>query len=275
MSQGTRVLFVDDERMLRDMWSTVLSAEGFDVTTAATVHEALSRITSQKFQVLVSDLNIGEPGDGFTIVSAMRRIQPTAVTMILTGYPAFQAALRAIHEQVDDFLVKPASPKNVVEVIRQNLTRRRKPAAVHTERLNEVIAKHRDAIFESWYAAVEEHTEIKEIPLPREERIDGLPAVLDELVRPMEPDQETRPDSRTAAAEHGRKRRKQGYPIVLLLEETRILHHVISDCMQKNLLTIEISNLIPDLLEIDERMNRMLRCSLEAYLGDGEHRNAA
>ena len=274
MSQETRVLFVDDERALRDMWSAILRAEGFDVTAAGTVHEALSRITSQKFNVLIADLNIGEPGDGFTIVSAMRRIQPSAVTMILTGYPAFQAALRAIHEQVDDFLVKPAEPKSVLEVIRQNLARRRKPAAVHAQRLNEVIAKHRDSIFEDWYKAVEDHTELKDIPLPREERIDGLPAVLDELVRPMRPEQIATARSRSAAAEHGRKRRKQGYPVVLLLEETRILHRVISDCMQKNLLTIEISHLIPDLLEIDDRMNRMLRYSLEAYLQNGA-RNAA
>lgn len=44
----TRVLFVDDEEMLRTMWSAILSGEGFDVTVAATLPEALSRITNQK-----------------------------------------------------------------------------------------------------------------------------------------------------------------------------------------------------------------------------------
>jgi DNA-binding response OmpR family regulator len=274
MANTPRVLFVDDERALRDMWSAIFSVEGFDVTTAATVPEALSRITSDKFDVLVADLNVGEPGDGFTIVSAMRRLQPEAVTLILTGYPAFQAALRAIHEQVDDFLVKPAEPKRVVETIRQNLTRRKTPKPIMTERLNEVIAKNRQEIIEGWFRAVESHPDIRKIPLPREERMDDLPSVLDELVRSMEPDKLARPQARSAAVEHGEKRRQQGYTISMLLEETRILHRVVADCMQKNLLLVDLSNLIPDLLEVHDRMHRMLQYSLQAFLRDGTARAA-
>jgi len=272
MPERIRVLFVDDESMLRDMWSTILDVEGFDVNVAATVPEALAKITSERYHVLIADLNIGEPGDGFTIVSAMRRIQPEAVTFILTGYPAFQAALRAIHEQVDDFLVKPAEPKRVIELIRQNLTRRRKPPAIMTERLNQVIAKNLENIIKAWYQAVEAHPEIKKIPLPREERIDDLPSVLDELVRPMDP--EVRAQSRSAAHKHGEKRRQQHYTIAMLLEETRILHRVVADCMQQHLLSIDISNLIPDLIEVHERLQRLLQYSLEAFLQGVENRAA-
>lgn len=265
----TRVLFVDDEQMLRDMWSAILGAEGFDVTVASNVHEALSRISREKFDVLIADLNIGEPGDGFTVVSAMRRTQPQAVTMILTGYPAFQAALRAIHEQVDDFLVKPADPKKVVETIRQNLSRQRKAPAVLTARLNEVIAEHKEDIIDEWYRQVENHPVISEIQLPRDERVDDLPQVLDELVRPMDPHKKTTPRHRSASYEHGDKRRKQGYTISMLLEETRILNSVIANCMQTNLLQIDISNLIPDLIEEHDRMQRILQFSLEAFLQTG------
>lgn len=265
----TRVLFVDDEQMLRDMWSAILSAEEFEVTTCATVAEALSRITSEKFDALVADLNIGEAGDGFTIVSAMRRVQPQAVTLILTGYPAFQAALRAIHEQVDDFLVKPAEPKSVAEVIRRNLLRQRKHAPVLTERLNQVIAKHREDILESWYKAVESHPEISKIVLPREERIDDLPQVLDGLVRPMDDWERVKAGRRSAAYRHGEKRRQQGYTTEMVLEETRILHRVIADCIQQNLLQVDISNVIPDFVEVHDRIQRMLQLSLDAFLRDG------
>ncbi len=260
--------------MLRKMWSTIFSVEGFDVTVAANVPEALSKITCEKYRVLITDLNIGEPGDGFTIVSAMRRVQPEAVTFILTGYPAFQAALRAIHEQVDDFLIKPTEPKKVIALIRQNLTRRRKPSAIMAERLNEVIAKNRDSIVESWFEAVEAHPELQKIPLPREERIDHLPSVLDELVRPMDPEKEAQPSSRSAAYEHGETRRKQGYTIPMLLEETRILHRVVADCMQQNLLSIDVSNLIPDLIEVHDRMQSMLQYSLDPFLQDAAKRAA-
>lgn len=266
---NTRVLFVDDEPMLRDMWSAILSAEAFDVTVAASVPEALTRITAEKFNVLIADLNIGEPGDGFTIVSAMKRLQPEAVTLILTGYPAFQAALRAIHEQVDDFLVKPAEPKKVIEVIRQNLSRNKKASPVMTERLDVVIAKNRDMIVEAWYHDVESDPEIAKIRLSRDERIDHLPFVLDELVRPMETDKPARAKSRSAAHEHGETRRQQGYTISMLLEETRILHRVTADCMQKNLLSIDLSYVIPDLVEVHDRMHALLQYSLESFLRAG------
>ncbi len=98
-----RILFVDDEEAIRITLSAVLSKHGYQVDVAATVGEALSRITNDRFDVLIADLNVGQPGDGFTVVSAMRRTQPDCVTFILTGYPAFETALEAIRSQVDDY----------------------------------------------------------------------------------------------------------------------------------------------------------------------------
>jgi DNA-binding response OmpR family regulator len=72
----TRILFVDDEPVLRITFPSVLKKHGFDVTAAANVADALREISNREFDVLISDLNIGEPGDGFTVVSAMRRTQP-------------------------------------------------------------------------------------------------------------------------------------------------------------------------------------------------------
>ena len=112
-----RLLFVDDEPAIRITLKTILVNHGFEVTTAATVAEGLQLITSQQFDVLISDLNIGNPGDGLTVVSAMRRTQPEAVTMILTGYPAFETALEAIRQQVDDYIVKPANIPSLVSAI--------------------------------------------------------------------------------------------------------------------------------------------------------------
>jgi DNA-binding NtrC family response regulator len=88
-----RLLFVDDEPVIRETLEAILTTYGFEVSIAASVAEALQKITWEKFDLLLSDLNIGNPGDGLTVVSAMRRTQPEAVTMILTGYPAFETAL--------------------------------------------------------------------------------------------------------------------------------------------------------------------------------------
>ena len=116
-----RILFVDDEPSIRLTLPAVFEEHGFEVSIAGSVAEALSKINSSRFDVLLSDLNIGEDGDGFRVVRAMRSIQPKCVTVILTGYPAFESALQGIRNQVDDYLVKPADLESLINTIHQKL----------------------------------------------------------------------------------------------------------------------------------------------------------
>ena len=106
--KSARILFVDDEQGIRLTLPEALRQRGFSVTAVGTVNEALAEITSAQFDVLISDLNFDHPADGFIVVSAMRRMQPKCVTLILTGYPGFDSALKALRNQVDDYLIKPA-----------------------------------------------------------------------------------------------------------------------------------------------------------------------
>jgi len=116
-----RILFVDDEPSIRLTLPAILQENGFEVTTASSVSEAMSEISRSRFDALLSDLNIGENGDGFVVVSAMRRSQPECVTMILTGYPGFETAVQGIRNQVDDYLTKPADIDALVNSLNQKL----------------------------------------------------------------------------------------------------------------------------------------------------------
>src|ERR1043166_4836451 len=73
---ATRILFVDDEAGIRNTLKPILEQHGFKVTTAATVPEALEHMNHAAFDVLLSDLNIGQPGAGLTLVSAIRSANP-------------------------------------------------------------------------------------------------------------------------------------------------------------------------------------------------------
>src|SRR6266567_8033084 len=119
-----RLLFVDDEEGIRETLPLLLQARDFDVRVAATIPEALAEIRSHKFDVLLSDLNIGKDGDGFTVVQAMRKAHPNCVTVLLTGYPAFESALQAIHDEVDDYFVKPAELDSLISTIERKLLAR-------------------------------------------------------------------------------------------------------------------------------------------------------
>jgi len=119
-----RLLFVDDEEGIRTTLPEILQRRGFDVRVAASVAEALSEIRTHKFDVLLSDLNIGEDGDGFTVIRAMRKAHPNCVAILLTGYPAFDTAVQAIEDEVDGYLVKPADINSLVSTIERRLRTR-------------------------------------------------------------------------------------------------------------------------------------------------------
>jgi DNA-binding NtrC family response regulator len=125
VSMGKRLLFVDDESSIRLTLPPVLEKSGFTVRTAATVGEAIAEIKKQTFDVLLSDLNIEGEADGFRVVRAMRESNPQCVTVILTAYPAFESALTAIHEEVDEYVVKPAEITSLVSLIERRLRIRR------------------------------------------------------------------------------------------------------------------------------------------------------
>ena len=262
-----KLLFVDDEPGIRLTLSAILERNGFQVTVAATVAEALALITAQKYDILISDLNIGQPSDGFTVVSAMRRTQPEAITIILTGYPAFESALRAIREQVDDFITKPADLGELVANLRQRLESRQERVPIVTKRLRQIILENKAKIIEDWLRLVETIPEIGSVQLTRDERINHMPGVLDELLRSRSSEQDIPSElALQAAAKHGVRRREQRYTIPMILEEGRILHFVISDYMRRNLLQVDISYLIPDLNEVSDRIHRLVQESVKAYL---------
>src|ERR1700722_19206154 len=144
-----RLLFVDDESGIRLTLSAILHQNGFDVTVAASVPEALALIGKNRYEVLLSDLNIGEPGDGFTVVSAMRRVQPEASTFILTGYPDFESALLAIRNQVDDYFTKPADVNALVEAITKRIGAPKAPLRdLPPRRLHEILKENAHVIRE-------------------------------------------------------------------------------------------------------------------------------
>lgn len=268
MASAPRLLFVDDEPAIRTTLSTILRQHGFEVATASNVAEALSLITARRFDVLISDLNIGEPGDGFTVVSAMRRVQPESVTMILTGYPAFESALRAIREQVDDFLTKPAQIDELVACIERKLGRPKLRSTLLTKRVPQIIMEHKSAILEQWYAKVEALPDIAAIPLSPQERLSSMNDVLDELISGRKDSHEAVVSHHAldSSAMHGVMRREQGYSIPMLLEESHALYGVLSETIRQNLLEIEISYLIGDLINIGDLLHRLTEESVRAYL---------
>ncbi len=258
---GNRVLFVDDECNLRLTLPPILRMHGFDVRAAATVAEALTEITTRQFDVLISDLNIGEAGDGFTVVSAMRRTQPDCINFIVTGFPAFESALAAIQSQVDGYFIKPASVEHLVGTIREKMLNRSPRQPVQLMRLSKLLHERVEETRVNTLAKMKADPVMQSFLMSDEERVGYLAAVLIEIANRLDsPGPEEHADlASEVSREHGSQRFSAGYKISMLVTDSAILEAVVFDLVRDRLLLLDISNLMLDL----QRFNLLLQAHLE------------
>jgi CheY-like chemotaxis protein len=254
-----RVLVVDDDEAVRVSLCTILKKHGFEVDCAADVSGALKLISSQKFDVLLTDLHMPGAGDGLTVVSAMRHANPDAVTLLLSAFPEMSEAANAILMQTDEILVKPMNIPDLINAITQRLAK----GPLHKrkiETLATILERTTDAGIADWYEGVEKEESLMAIPLGREERCKHLPQLFCDLadrlqsLKPLG----TKELQSKSASNHGTQRRKQGYTAAMMVEESRILQVTIFHTLQKNLGTIDFSVLLLGVMTIADEVDSQL-----------------
>ncbi len=231
-----RILFVDDEDNIRLTLPVLLEKHGFDVTPVASVAGALVQINAVSFDVLVADVNIHREGDGFLVITAMRRAQPNCKNFILTGYASLENAIRAIQNQVDDYFTKPADVEELVANIKARLA----APASQPVRLAAVLMEHEREITDKILDA------IKRDAIMHENR----PLKASEL---------------QFAARHGRRRKKVGYTPAMLVREFQLVGETIYDLLGSDILPLGVVELTSDLKLLTQTVNTFTLASFEAY----------
>ncbi len=119
-----RVLVVDDERPIRFLMEKELPRAGFLVMCAESGEDALERMRTQEFDVVLMDLKM--PGIGG--LEALRRVRESggsAEVVVLTGHPDVTTAIEAMKLGAYDYLTKPFKLAEVELVLRRAAERRR------------------------------------------------------------------------------------------------------------------------------------------------------
>ena len=265
-----RILVVDDDKANRDSLGMVLEFSGFDVTTAGDVSEALTQIGSQIFDVLLTDLHMPNPGDGLTVVSAMRHSHPNAATFIFSGYPEMSAATAAILLQTDQVLLKPMSPGPLVETIKKRLREGRISSVNQIENVAAILERESKATSDDWYKCTERESSFISVYLDQSHRCAHLPAVFRDLVHRLRNPLPLGTHALVSAdaAEHGRMRRRQGYTAAMLVEESRMLQVSIFRTLQHNLQKVDFSLLLLDVMIIADEVDSQLAQAMTSYIAE-------
>jgi DNA-binding response OmpR family regulator len=262
-----KILLVDDDEMVRVTLCEILEQNGFAVTSAANVTEALKHISSGTFEVLLSDLHM--PGAGLTVVSAMRHANPKAVTILLSAFPEMNAAAHAILLQADEILVKPMDVTELLNAIKQRLASGSRATRV-VETVAAILERSAETTIGDWYKRIETDRKVMSISMSYERRCCHLPQLFRDLVSRLlssKPIGSKELVSDTAA-EHGLNRRRQGYTAAMMVEESRMLQVSIFDTLQQNLASIDFSVLLIGVMTIADEIDSQLSQAMDSYIAE-------
>ena len=124
MSQGARLLIVEDEPAMRTALRDILESEGYRVQTASDGAAGLDQAREQKPDLLLLDVMLPRL-DGYALCAELRRLAVDTPVLMLTAKGQVQDCVTGLDSGADDYLVKPFSTDELLARVRALLRRAR------------------------------------------------------------------------------------------------------------------------------------------------------
>ena len=116
LQQAVNILLVDDDHSLRNMLSFVLGKEGYQVDEAVSGMDALKKLKTRKYDLVISDIRM--PGlNGIDLLKKIKTHDQELPVIMITAYAATHDAIEAMKLGAEDFLEKPVDMKVLLEKI--------------------------------------------------------------------------------------------------------------------------------------------------------------
>ncbi len=101
-----RVLLVDDEEIIREVLSAILTANGYEVEVAANGKAAMARVEKEFFDHIITDINMPVM-DGLTFIKKLRENAVDSIITVISGHAELENAKAAFKLGASDFIAKP------------------------------------------------------------------------------------------------------------------------------------------------------------------------
>ena len=112
----SRILVIDDEDSVRSLFKMVLEEQEHEVVTAATGTEGLRYIREGDFKLVFLDLKLPDM-DGVRVFRAIKKVRPSTLVTIITGYPGSDMMERALKEGPLGVMNKPFSESDIIAAV--------------------------------------------------------------------------------------------------------------------------------------------------------------
>jgi len=118
------ILIVDDDPLVADSLAVFLRSRGYEVAVETDSHRALRLLRDgHNPDLLLTDVNM--PGlDGFGLLREARKVDPSLVIVLLTGYGTIESAVKAMRDGAEDYVTKPVIDEEMLLTVERALKRR-------------------------------------------------------------------------------------------------------------------------------------------------------
>ena len=141
----------------------------------------------------------------------------------------------------------------------------RTPSA-NAETVAQILERERDPLIHEWLGLVEKQEDLMAVPLNYEDRTGHLPKLLADVIARLHLDSSTKAPISVAASHHGDLRRKQGYSVAMVVEESRLLQVCLFTTLHKNTRHLDYDKLLPDVLTIADEVDAQLKQQMLRYM---------
>lgn len=138
MSAQNRLLIVDDELSVRDSLGKWFHEEGYDVVTAESASDALTRLAESKWDAALVDIKM-HGTDGIELQKRMHEVDPELIVIMMTGYASVETAVAALKNGAYDYVTKPLDPDEISHLVKKALAH--KMTEQENVRLRETVAE--------------------------------------------------------------------------------------------------------------------------------------
>ena len=122
-ANGRRILVADDEEIMRDVLSDLLSSESYAVDLAENGAQALDMIQEKDYGVVLLDMMMPDM-DGLDVLQKIREVENSPIAIVLTAYASIDKAVRATKLGAFDFITKPFKNDELLLAIKNALDHR-------------------------------------------------------------------------------------------------------------------------------------------------------
>ena len=116
----SRIMVIDDEKIVGDMAKLSLEQDGYSVETFLNAEPALKRLQEEQFDVVVTDYKM-KGIDGMEVLKTVKDRYPKTQVIMITAFANLDAAIEALRRDVHDFFPKPVKIKELKASIKRAL----------------------------------------------------------------------------------------------------------------------------------------------------------